>query len=194
MVAICGDVAASGAYYVALGADHIIARPTTVTGSIGVIMQSLNLYGLGEKIGIQDASIKSGANKDLLNPFLPPNPEHAAVVQSVIDEMHGRFVDLVAEHRGIGEEQVLALADGRIMTAQTALSARLIDEIGYWDDAMNRLAELLGVDDIIVYRYNEALSLRSLLLASTHQRIITRALSELTAIDPTPSLQYRWRP
>lgn len=194
VVAICGDVAASGAYYIALGADHIIARPTTVTGSIGVIMQGLNLYGLGEKIGVKDVTIKSGENKDLLNPFLPPNPEHAAVLQSVINEMHSRFVALVAEHRGIGEEQVRALADGRIMTAQAAMDARLIDEIGYWDDAMNRLAELLGVDDIIVYRYNEAFTLRSLLMASTHKRIVGQALSELTAIGQTPPLQYRWRP
>jgi len=194
VVAICGDVAASGAYYVALGADHIIARPTTVTGSIGVIMQGLNLYGLAQNIGIQDVSIKSGDNKDLLNPLLPPNPEHAALLQSVIDEMYSRFVGLVAEHRGIAEAQVRTLADGRIMTAQAALDARLIDEIGYWDDAMNRLSELLGVDDIIVYRYNEAFTLRSLLRASTHKRIIGQALSELTAIGQTPPLQYRWRP
>ncbi len=194
VVAICGDVAASGAYYIALGADHIIARPTTVTGSIGVIMQGLNLYGLGEKIGIQDVTIKSGANKDLLNPFQPPSAEHAAVLQSVIDEMHDRFVGLVVEHRGIGEEQVRELADGRIMTARAALDARLIDEIGYWDDAMNRLAELLGVDDVIVYRYDEAFSLLSLFQASTHKRLIGQALSELTAMGQTPPLQYRWRP
>ena len=72
-----------------------------MTGSIGVIMQGLNLYGLAQNIGIQDVSIKSGDNKDLLNPLLPPNPEHAALLQSVIDEMYSRFVGLVAEHRGI---------------------------------------------------------------------------------------------
>lgn len=163
VVALMGDVAASGAYYIALAADHILAHPTTLTGSIGVIMQSYNVKELAQKLGIQDVTIKSGANKDLLNPFQEVNPEQREILQKVISAMHERFVSLVAQHRSLPKETVAPLADGRVFLADEALRCRLIDGIGYGDDAQRKIAELLETDGVKVYRYDEQVSLMDLL-------------------------------
>lgn len=154
-----GDVAASGAYYIAVAADWILAHPTTLTGSIGVLMQSLNLRELGEKIGVHDITIKSGANKDLLNPLGEMTPEQRAMLQGIIDAMHARFVGLVAEERGLPRDRVEGIADGRILLAGEALELALIDEIGYHDSAVAKLCALLGTDRIRLYRYQPRVSL-----------------------------------
>ena len=104
VVAHFGDTAASGAYYVSLAADYIMAQPTTLTGSIGVIMQGINIHSLAERLGIEDTSIKSGDNKDLLNPLKEVSPEQQALLQEVVDQLYGRFVGLVAKHRELPEE------------------------------------------------------------------------------------------
>jgi protease-4 len=188
IVALYGDVSASGAYYISLAADHIIARPTSITGSIGVLIPSVNIFEFVAKHGIKDTTIKSGANKDLLNPLTKPSSQQQAIMQSVIDELYDRFVSLVAKHRKISEIDVRNLADGRIFTAQEALKLKLIDEIGYWDDTMTRTAELLNVDNIIVYRYQGSLSLSDIFRADLS--INPKALLN---IEQTPRLQYRYR-
>jgi len=167
IVAIFDDVAASGAYYVAVASDHIIAHPTTITGSIGVLIQTFNLKELGQKIGVRDVTIKSGANKDMLNPLNDLTEEQRQMLQGIVDELHTRFVELVAENRDLPEAAVRRVADGRIFTAATAQKLGLIDEIGYWQDAVDCAAELLGVEDVKVYRYEEAFSLSSLLRAAS---------------------------
>lgn len=166
IVALYGDVAASGAYYISLAADHIMAHPTSITGSIGVLIQSLNLSELGSKIGIKDVTIASGENKSLLNPLHEMTPEQRRILQVIVDAMHQRFVGLVASHRHIEVEAVKQLADGRIFTSDQAVSERLIDSIGYWDDAMLKTSELLGVNEIKVFRYDREFSLSSFLNAS----------------------------
>lgn len=163
VVAIFGDIAASGAYYVALPADKIIAHPTTITGSIGVLIQVLNIKGLGEKVGVKDVTIKSGRNKDLLNPFEDISEEQRAMLQEVIDEMHDRFVSLVSASRRMSKEEVADLADGRIFTASMAKDLGLVDQIGYWRDAVSAAAQLLKVDKVKVYRYEREFSLSTLL-------------------------------
>jgi protease IV len=187
IVALCGDVAASGAYYIALTADHIIARPTTITGSIGVIIQSVNIRELAAKHGIKDVTIKSGANKDILSPLSEFTVEQQALMQSVVDSLYNRFVELVVKHRDMSDTEVRALADGRIFTAPEALRLGLIDETGYWKDAVTRTAELLDVDDIKVYRYETAFSLGALLKAS--KSISPRSW---LGLDRDVRLQYRW--
>ena len=189
VVAMCGDVAASGAYYVSLAADHIVAHPTTVTGSIGVIMQGLNMRELSEKVGITDITIKSGENKDLMNPFHDISPEQHEILQNIVDEMHARFVGLVVEHRQMDESEARRLSDGRIVTAPQAEKLGLIDQVGYWDDAIAKTAELLQVDDIKVYRYEEEFSL-SLFLRS-FQRFNPAAAFLKNASQPR--LLYRWQ-
>lgn len=162
VVTIMGDVAASGAYYIALASDCILAHPTTLTGSIGVIMQSYNFKELAEKLGVRDVTFKSGANKDLLNPFQDVNPEQRELLQKVIASMYDRFVTLVAENRKLPKETVLPLADGRVFLADEALKNRLIDGIGYSEDAQRKIAELLETDAVIVYRYDEHVRLTDL--------------------------------
>ncbi|MBN1558078.1 MAG: S49 family peptidase, partial [Lentisphaerae bacterium] len=154
------------AYYVALAADHIVAHPTTLTGSIGVLVQSINARELGEKIGVRDVTIKSGPDKDILNPLGELTPAQRTMLQNIVDTLHARFVTLVAERRGLNPARVQSLADGRIMTAERAASFGLIDEIGYWEDAVRRTAELLEADEIKVYRYEEEFSLSAFLRAA----------------------------
>jgi len=188
IIVICGDVAASGAYYVALAADHIIAHPTTITGSLGVIIQTLNIRELGQFLGIRDVTIKSGENKDLLNPFSEVSTEQLALLQHVVDDMHARFKALIATSRSLDPATVDRLADGRIYTARQALDHQLIDDIGYWQDAVTATHELLGVPNATIYRYETAFSWRELLRASTH--LSPRAW--LSALR-TPQLLYQWR-
>ncbi len=162
VVTLMGDIAASGAYYIALASDCILAHPTTLTGSIGVIMQSYNFKALAEKLGVRDVTIKSGANKDMLNPFQDVKPEQQELLQQVIGAMHERFVSLVAENRRLPKETVATLADGRVFLADDALRNKLIDGIGYSADAQRKIAELLGTDAVIVYRYDEHVTLMDL--------------------------------
>lgn len=159
VVTIMGDVAASGAYYVALASDHILAHPTTITGSIGVIMQSYNIKELAQKLGIHDVTIKSGENKDMLNPFRDVKPEQTAMMQALIAAMHERFVSLVAENRGLEKSEVVPLADGRVFMAEEAVRCKLIDGIGYNEDARSKMAELLETDEVKVFRYDEQVTL-----------------------------------
>lgn len=148
------DLAASGGYYVALAADQIMAEPTAVVGSIGVIMQSLNMKGLSEKIGVEDVTIKSGKNKDLLNPFKTPEPEQLTLLQEVIDDMYDRFRSIVAERRGLDDAALDRLADGRIFSAELAMQEGLIDGIGYWQDVLDEVQSALDAEGLKVVRYS----------------------------------------
>ncbi len=153
VVVLMGDLAASGGYYVSLAADEIIAHPTTITGSIGVIMQSMNIHKLAERWGIEDQSVKSGDFKDMMNPLKPASTEHREVLQGIIDDMYDRFVALVAMERDLDETRVRELADGRVYVAKDALDSGLIDDIGYYEDAVDALSSQLGVTNLYVVRY-----------------------------------------
>lgn len=135
VVVLMGSTAASGAYYIAAAADAIVANPTTITGSIGVILNSFNVQELAGKIGLKSVTIKSGGNKDILSPFAELTPEQQKMLQDMVDAMHTRFVAVVAEGRRLEETRVRAIADGRVLLAQEALDNGLIDRIGYLDDA-----------------------------------------------------------
>ena len=191
IVVLVHDLAASGGYYVSVPADRIIAQPTALIGSIGVILQTLNVQGLSEKIGVTDTTIKSGKNKDLLNPFHAVDPEQIALLQESIDATFARFVDLVAEGRSLKKKDVLPLADGRIFTADQALKLKLIDGIGYWDEAFDEMAGLLGVDDLYVVSYQAEKSFFEQLLGVRSPLPDLRAMfSAATA----PRRQYLWKP
>lgn len=153
IVVFVRDLGASGAYYAAMASDFIVAEPTAVVGSIGVILQSINLQGLSEKIGITDVTIKSGANKDLLNPFQPVNTNQVELLQKLINTMQARFRNIVAESRSLDPSTCPELFDGRIFSAEDALEKGLIDQIGYWDDALAATAKLLDSGALRVVRY-----------------------------------------
>lgn len=190
IVVLMRDVAASGAYYISLPANRIIAHPTTITGSIGVLMQTMNLKGLGEKFGIRGVTIKSGNNKDLLNPFEDVSENHKAIIQGVVDELQNRFVELVALNRNLTTEYVQELADGRIYTAKHAKELGLIDSIGYWNDAVSTVKSLLGVNELKIYRYQPEFSISSLFRGAS-------SVGELSALLPENSHSgffYLWEP
>lgn len=155
VVACMMDVAASGGYYVATAADEIVAHPTTITGSIGVIAMKFNVQGLFGKIGVEAEAIKSGDKKDLLSPFRPATAEEKKIVQTVIDQLHSRFVDVVVEGRKpLSREAVVKLADGRIYTASQALELKLVDRVAYLDGALERLKSALNLKNASVVVYH----------------------------------------
>lgn len=154
VVAAILDVGASGGYYVALAADRIVAHPTTVTGSIGVLMLTVNSGGLLEKLGVSASYVKSGERKDMGSPFRGMSPEERAIFQDLIDRLHDRFVSLVARERRIDEARVRRVADGRVYPAAEALALGLVDRIGYLDDAIALAREAAGVAEARVVAYH----------------------------------------
>lgn len=145
--------AASGGYYIAANSDRIFATEDTMTGSIGVIMSSMNYSGLMEKLGITDATIKSGAFKDIGSGSRPQTKEDKEVLQAFVDSMYGRFVKVVANGRDMSESDVRKLADGRIYDGAQALENGLVDDIGYPDQALKALRKDNGLNDAKVVSY-----------------------------------------
>ncbi|HOR74247.1 MAG TPA: signal peptide peptidase SppA [Kiritimatiellia bacterium] len=190
LVVLVRDYAASGGYYISLPADHIVAQPTATIGSIGVLLQTYNVRGLSEKLGVTDTTIKSGRNKDMLNPFQPVDPEQVALLQGNVDAMYERFLGLVATARGVTKNKLRPLADGRIFTADEALKHKLIDSIGYWDEACATTADLLGVEELRVVAYESRQSLFNMLFSARMPLPNWRAWLHRAA---TPRIQYLWQ-
>ena len=145
VVVSCGDTAASGGYYVAVAADKIVADPSTLTGSIGVISTVPNLQDLYGKIGYKEQVFKSGPHKDMLSPSRPITPEEAAIMQGIIDDTYGQFVQAVAQGRNLPEDQVRKLADGRVYTGAQAKQLGLVDELGGLHEAVALAGRLAGI-------------------------------------------------
>lgn len=158
VVTVMMDVAASGAYYIALPADVILAHPTTVTGSVGVIFIRPKVAGLMEKIGIGVEVSKSGKNKDIGSPFRAATPEEERIFQAMTDQLAKRFVDLVQKHRALAPEELSAVSSARVYLAEEAVSLKLVDRIGYMPDAMAETKKIAGLPEdakIVVYRRTE---------------------------------------
>ena len=146
VVVYAEDLNASGGYYVSTGADWIVSNPTTVTGSIGVIAMYFNVEGLLQKVGVEETTIKSGPHKDMAGLFRKMSPEELAVFQGIVDELYGRFLDVVVRGRPkMTRDQVKALADGRVYTASQALANGLVDQVGYLEDAAAAAAQKAGL-------------------------------------------------
>jgi protease IV len=152
------NLATSGGYYVSLPADRIIAHPTTVTGSVGVILMRPEVSGLMEKIGVGVQVNKSGENKDMGSPFRPITPAEENMLQDLADTLGKRFVDLVARHRGLEGERLAKVADARVFLADAAVEAGLVDKIGYLSDAIAEAKQIAGLAAdarVITYRRTE---------------------------------------
>lgn len=153
VVASLGALAASGGYYIACASEKIYANPGTITGSIGVIMNFVNVKDLVEKIGIRGMVVKSGEYKDIGSPVREMKPGERRLLQGVIDNVHSQFVNAVAEGRGLERKEVLAIADGRIFSGEQALELGLIDALGNQQDAVEeagRMAKIPGEPKVIV--------------------------------------------
>jgi len=197
VIAVMMDVAASGGYYVALAADTIIAHPTTVTGSIGVIMVTLNAEGLMQKLGLAAAAIRSGERKDMGSPFRTLTDEERKIFQSVIDGLHGQFVSRLVEARKLPLETAKTLADGRVYTAQQALELKLIDRIGYMDDALQIARRAIGVDEARVIVYQRPLQYRATYYARSEvsSSSLDATVAQLASVvGAGPRFLYMWWP
>jgi protease-4 len=146
IVASFGNISASGGVYIGMGADHIVANPGTITGSIGVILRGNNLERLLEKIGVSFKVIKSGPYKDILAFDRELTEPEKHILQQLIDTSYQQFVQTVAEARQLAVETVKSFADGRIFTGQQALELGIVDRLGTEEDARRWAAELAGLD------------------------------------------------
>lgn len=145
VVAVMGTVATSAAYMTALAADHLVAREGTITGSIGVIMQTAEITNLLEDIGVSTEAIKSAPLKGVPSPLEPLTEEARRAARVLVADIYDMFVDLVVERRGFERSRVLQLADGRVYTGRQALDLKLIDGLGGEQEARAWLAETHGV-------------------------------------------------
>jgi len=166
VVACMMDVAASGAYYLAMGCDRVYAHPTTVTGSIGVIMSLYNASGLFAKIGVSSDPIKSGPNKDIGNPGRPMTPEEHAILQGLVDSFYGQFVHVVAEGRHMPEDHVRTLADGRVYSGTDAQKLGLVDVVGYLPDALQAAMDMACIKDAEIVAYDRCEGYRGSIYAA----------------------------
>ncbi len=147
VVASMGDVAASGGYYIASACNHIVANYGTVTGSIGVIAFSPNLKRLFDKFGIQMNVIKSGKYKDILASHRDMSNEERILLQEMIDSSYNKFIKDIALGRNMNIDDIKKVADGRIMSGETALKNKLVDQTGTFEDSIARAREMAGLDD-----------------------------------------------
>ncbi|MGF7184639.1 protease-4 [Desulfitispora alkaliphila] len=192
LVVYMDKYAASGGYYISAPADKIFANRNTITGSIGVIIGNYNYHQLAENHGVYMEVFKSGLHKDIMSPMKEMSDEEREIMQSLVDESFGFFVDVVAQGRNMAKEKVIEVADGRIYSGPQAKQIGLVDEIGALDDAIAATAELSGVENPTVIRYTQApWSPRSLLL---NPNISNRGVLNMdTIIQPErPRPMYLW--
>jgi protease IV len=183
------SVAASGGYYVACGASKIVASETTLTGSIGVIMEGMSYHGLFEKIGMGTNTFTSGKFKDTLSGARPMRDDEKAYIQGLVDRMYQRFVGIVAEARKLPVADLTGgVADGRVMTGGDALTAKLVDKVGYIEDAHEMARAEAKAPDAAIVRYNrEPLSVLDFLSMEAKSKASVQL--QLPGAEALPALQ-----
>ena len=188
------DIAASGGYYIACASDTIVAHPTTVTGSIGVIAMKFNVKGLMDKLGVQNDSIKSGDMKDILSPFRPMTADERTVIQNIIDSLQTQFMEAVVHGRKeLSLDELKPLADGRVFTAKQALDAQLIDDIGYLDDAIEITKKELNLKEARIITYHRPSAYKNNIYSQTSFSIFNFGDNEFAAYLPV-RFMYLWNP
>jgi protease-4 len=145
LVVAMGTVAASGGYYIAIPADVIVANPSTITGSIGVIMEFPNVDGLMRKLGLQVEVVKSREFKDIGSPYRPMKPAEKELLEDMVLDVYDQFVTAVAEGRDLPAESVARFADGRVFSGRQAHALGLVDSLGTLSDAVEIAARLAGI-------------------------------------------------
>ena len=191
------DVAASGGYYAALAGDVIVASPTTVTGSIGVIFTSISAAGLLDKIGVRNQTVASGKMKDIGSPLRSMTPAERQVLESLIGDMQERFVGLVRERRpNLTEQMKTDMVDGRVFSAEQAVAGGLVDDIGYLDTTIERAKQQAGVSEARVIRYRRSDEYAEGLYsrASLGAPQLNLFNLNLAPLPHTPSFLYLWSP
>lgn len=199
IIASIMDLGTSGGYYIAAAADKVLAHPSSVTGSIGVIMLTVNAKGLLEKIGVEATAVTSGPRKDMGSPFRTMTVEERAIFQGLIDSFYQRFLTIVQEGRAnLQMEQIKRLADGRIYTGEQAKEAGLVDEIGYLEDAIEVAKKQAGLTDARVVTYQRPGEYSN----NVYSKLVAPSgLASLAEFDlgtvvrgGTPQFMYLWMP
>jgi len=193
VVAFMQGVAASGGYYASVACDRIVAEPTVITGSIGVIMGYFVVQELfEEKLGIKMVIVKSGRKKNWPSSFEPPSDEQLRYLDDkLVRPAYRRFVEMIAKGRdALTSDEVRLLADGSIYTAQEAVDNKLVDSIGYLDDAIALVKKLANIDRAEVVEYRRPFSLSGILGAESEGilKINKSSMYELS----TPQWMYLW--
>ena len=189
VVVSMGSVAASGGYYIAAPAREIIANPGTIIGSIGVIMEFTNVEELLDKIGLNSVVVKSGEYKDIGSPTREMTAAEREILQDLIDDVHSQFVESVADGRNMEEAVVRSIADGRVFSGRRAMEIGLVDGMGNLQVAIQRAAELAGVDGepSVVYPPGEKPKFIDLFIEETLNRLQFALQKQRTV-----GLQYIW--
>jgi len=188
VIASLGGMATSGGYYIASACNQIVANPGTLTGSIGVIMELGNMEELMRKLGYKGYSIKSGPHKDIGSPLRPLSPEGKAILQALVDNVHGQFVRAVARGRGMAEVKVRELADGRVYSGEQAKALGLVDVLGNVEDAIDLAAQRGGVKGVpqLIYGKGEERGWWEQLFSS----LVGKGLGRAEGMG----LRYEWSP
>lgn len=197
VVALIGTMGASGAYYVACAAEKIMAHPTSIIGSIGVLMQAMNVQQLAEKIGFKAVTLKSDKTpmKDVLSPFKEMTVEEKAMLLEIINSIYNRFIEIVATSRKLDQAAVIKLADGGIYNAERAKEAGLIDAIGYREDAMAEACKLAGIKSAALVKRISKKGLAELWSEMSEMSsglpALTSELKTLLQYGSTPTLMFK---
>jgi protease-4 len=189
VVASMGSVAASGGYYIASAADKIVANPGTLTGSIGVIMEFVQLEDLLKKLGIGMEVLKSGEFKDIGSPHRPMSEREKELLRNLILDIQGQFVQAVAQGRNLSEEKIQEIADGRILSGAQSKELGLVDHLGNFQDAVDLAKEMAGIkgEVSLVYPKRTGASLWDILLHDASLALV-KAIRNILI----PRIEYRW--
>ena len=195
VVVSMGDTAASGGYYISTAADRIVANKTTLTGSLGVIFQLNNFAEAADKYGIKQVVIKSGKYKDMGNAFREMRPDEREIFQSIVDESYAEFVGVISEGRGIPQDRVREIADGRVYSGSQARDLGLVDSFGGLDEASATAGRLAGAQDTTVVRYVQEPTLTETLLARlAPQEPQAKQIMEAAGLGLEPKPYYLYLP
>ena len=193
-VAFVNSMSASGAYYITANSDKIVASPTSIVGSIGVIMELYNFEGLAGKIGLKIETIKSSEMKDIGSPFRKMSERERRVLQRIVDTLYGRFVAIVRAGRKLGSSEMDVLATGEVWTAQDAKLLGLVDEVGYIKKAIEVAKELTGVTNPRLVIYQKEIGFFDAFIESVSRVNSGKAEKIVENALPPPGFLYQWIP
>ncbi|WP_285765671.1 signal peptide peptidase SppA [Peribacillus sp. SI8-4] len=189
-----GSMAASGGYYISAPADKIYASPETMTGSLGVIMHGYNYEKLAKKYGVEFETIKSGPHKDIMSPTREMTGEERDILQNMINNSYDQFVKVIADGRGMTEQEVRKIADGRIYDGRQAKENHLIDDFGHLDDVIAAMKKDIGKKDAQVIRYTDEAGFGSLFSMGAQKMlgndVETAVLTKILSSSNSPRLMY----
>jgi len=195
VVAALMDTGASGGYYAALAADRIVALPTTITGSIGVISLTLNISGLMHRYGVETQTVKSAPLKDMWSPFRPATEEERRIMQGLIDALYARFKAKVRENRpGMTEDQLEEAGRAQVFTAPQALELGLIDQTAYPEEAFDFTKEINGLTEARLVVYHRPGAYRPNIYSLGPNPPVSMNVSDFLSLGGAPQLMYLWLP